>query len=58
MAKHPVTKPRLDVIKRHEKNLDEKIDEMVERAIATDEIMIVGANETRIVKTRDGQLEV
>ena len=31
---------------------------MVERAIATDEIMIVGANETRIVKTRDGQLEV
>ena len=58
VAKHPVTKPRLDVIKRHEKNLDEKIDEMVERAIATDEIMIVGANETRIVKTRDGQLEV
>ena len=58
VAKHPVTKPRLDVIKRHEKNLDEKIDEMVERAIATDEIMIVGADETRIVKTRDGKLEV
>ena len=58
MAKHPVTKPRLDIIKRHERNLDEKIDEMVERAIATDEIMIVGKDETRIVKTREGELEV
>ena len=58
VAKHPVTKPRLDVIKRHERNLDEKIDEMVERAIATDEIMIVGKDETKIVKTRDGELEI
>ena len=58
VAKHPVTKPRLDVIKRHEKNLDEKIDEMVERAIATDEIMIVGKDETRIVKQRDGELQI
>ena len=58
VAKHPVTKPRLDVIKRHEKNLDEKIDEMVERAIATDEIMIVSSDGARIVKTRDGVLEV
>ena len=58
VAKHPVTKPRRDVIKRHEKNLDEKIDEMVERAIATDEIMIVSSDGARIVKTRDGVLEV
>ena len=58
MAKHPVTKPRLDVIKRHEKNLDEKIDEMVDRAIATDEILIVAKDSTRIVKTRDGELVV
>ena len=58
VAKHPVTKPRLDVIRRHERNLDEKIDEMVERAIATDEIMIVGKDETRIVKTRAGELEI
>ena len=58
VAKHPVTKPRLDVIKRHEKNLDEKIDEMVERAIATDEIMIVSSDGARIVKTRDGVLEI
>ena len=58
VAKHPVTKPRLDVIKRHERNLDEKIDEMVGRAIATDEIMIVGKDETRIVKQRDGELQI
>ena len=58
VAKHPVTKPRLDVIKRHEKNLYEKIDEMVDRAIETDEIMIVSKDETRIVKTREGKLEI
>jgi thiamine biosynthesis protein ThiI len=57
VAKHPVTKPRLEVIQRHEKNLFEKIDEMVDRAIETDEIMIVGKDETRIVKQRDGKLE-
>ena len=58
VAKHPVTKPRLDVIKRHEKNLVEKIDEMVDRAIATDEIMIVGKDGVRIVKERDGELQI
>ena len=41
VAKHPVTKPILDVIARHEHNLDEKIDEMVERALETDEVIIV-----------------
>ncbi len=29
VAKHPVTKPNLNVVKRHEKNLEEKIDELV-----------------------------
>ena len=58
VAKHPVTKPRLEVIQRHEKNLYEKIDEMVDRAIETDEIMIVSKDETRIVKTREGKLEI
>ena len=58
VAKHPVTKPRLDIIKRHEKNLEEKIDEMVDRAIATDEIMIVGKDGVRIVKERDGELQI
>lgn len=34
VAKHPVTKPNLNVIKRHEENLAEKIDEMMEKAIS------------------------
>ena len=41
VAKHPVTKPSLKVIRRHEENLAEKIDEMVEEAIRTDELIIV-----------------
>jgi thiamine biosynthesis protein ThiI len=39
VAKHPVTKPRAEIIRKHEHNLDEKIEEMVERAIATDDII-------------------
>lgn len=41
VAKHPVTKPRLEVIQNSEKKLAEKIDQMVEEAIATTEILIV-----------------
>lgn len=41
VAKHPVTKPNLKVIKRHEHNLDEKIQELVETAINTRELLIV-----------------
>lgn len=41
VAKHPVTKPNLGVIKKHEHNLDEKIDEMIAKALETDEIIIV-----------------
>jgi len=42
VAKHPVTKPNLNVIRRHEHNLDEKIDELVETALKNDELIIVG----------------
>ncbi len=42
VAKHPVTKPNLNVIRRHEHNLDEKIDELVKTALETDELIIVG----------------
>ena len=45
VAKHPVTKPSLKVIRRHEGNLAEKIDEMVKTAIETDELLIVSDNE-------------
>lgn len=35
VAKHPVTKPNLKVIKRSEQNLEEKIDELVKTALET-----------------------
>lgn len=41
VAKHPVTKPRLDVIKRHEHNLDEVIDDMMNKALSTRETIVV-----------------
>lgn len=41
VAKHPVTKPNLNIIKRHEQNLTEKIDELVQQAIDSDEVVIV-----------------
>lgn len=41
VAKHPVTKPNVNVIRRHEHNLDEKIEEMFKKAIETDEVIIV-----------------
>lgn len=41
VAKHPVTKPNVKVIRRHEQNLEEKIDELVETALKTDELIIV-----------------
>ncbi len=39
VAKHPVTKPRLDIIEKHEESLAEKIDELVKTAIETDEVI-------------------
>ena len=42
VAKHPVTKPNLNIIKKHEQNLSEKIDELVQTALDTDEVMVVG----------------
>lgn len=44
VAKHPVTKPNLNIIKRHEQNLSEKIDELVQTALNTDEVIIVSQN--------------
>lgn len=41
VAKHPVTKPNVNVIRRHEHNLDEGIDELVKTALETDELIIV-----------------
>ncbi|MBS6397049.1 MAG: tRNA 4-thiouridine(8) synthase ThiI [Clostridiales bacterium] len=43
VAKHPVTKPRVDLIRRSELALEEKIEEMVEEAIASDEVIEIRA---------------
>lgn len=43
VAKHPVTKPNLKIIRRHEQNLQEGIEELVEKALATDEVIVVQA---------------
>ncbi|WP_099468898.1 tRNA uracil 4-sulfurtransferase ThiI [Konateibacter massiliensis] len=40
VAKHPVTKPNINIIKRSERNLEEKIEELVATALATDEVII------------------
>ncbi len=40
VAKHPVTKPNLNIIKRHEQNLEEKIEELMQKALDTDELVI------------------
>lgn len=41
VAKHPVTKPNLNFIRRHEHNLEEKIDKLVRTALDTEELIIV-----------------
>ena len=43
VAKHPETKPNVKVIRRHEHNLDEKIDELVKTALETKELIIAEA---------------
>ena len=41
VAKHPVTKPNLNIIRKHEHHLDGKIEELVQTALDTDEVIIV-----------------
>lgn len=41
VAKHPVTKPNINIIRRHEQNLSENIDELVQTALDTREVIIV-----------------
>lgn len=40
VAKHPVTKPNLQIIQRHEHNLDERIEELVKTALETRELIV------------------
>lgn len=41
VAKHPVTKPNLEVIRRHEAAAKEKLDELMQVALDNDELIIV-----------------
>ena len=41
MAKHPVTKPNVEVIRRSEEKLSEKIEELMQTALKTAEIIEV-----------------
>ena len=43
VAKHPVTKPSLNVIHNDEKKLSEKIDELMQKAIDTVEVIHIEA---------------
>lgn len=45
VAKHPVTKPNLNVIERSETKLEEKIDELVETACKTVETIVIKPGE-------------
>lgn len=42
VAKHPVTKPNLNVIHRSEGKLEEKIDQLMEEALRTTEVIEIG----------------
>lgn len=41
VAKHPVTKPNVKIIRRHEQNLAERIGELVRTALETKELIVV-----------------
>ena len=43
VAKHPVTKPRLDVIKKSERKLDGCIDDLMKKALETTEMIKINA---------------
>ena len=45
VAKHPVTKPNVDRIAKSELNLEEKIDELMQTAIETAEVVSVSYGE-------------
>lgn len=42
VAKHPVTKPDVEVIRRSEERLCERIEELFEAAVTTEEIIKIG----------------
>ncbi len=51
VAKHPVTKPKVEVIRKSELKLSEKIDALYQEAIDSTQTLIVTETEVREVKT-------
>ena len=49
VAKHPVTKPNLNVIRIHENNLCERIDELVQTALDTDEVVEISGSKSPFI---------
>lgn len=41
VAKHPVTKPNVNIIRKHEKHMEERLEELMQTALNTDELIIV-----------------
>ncbi len=41
VAKHPVTKPNVNIIRKHERHMVEKLEELMKTALETDELIIV-----------------
>ncbi len=41
VARHPVTKPNVNIIRKHEKHMEEKLEELMQTALDTDELIIV-----------------
>ncbi len=59
VAKHPVTKPNLNVIRRHEEYLEEKIGLLVDEAIGAKELIVVEPEGMNFqTRSREGQEEV
>lgn len=44
VAKHPVTKPNLNIIRKHEENLKDVIDELVTKALETREVLVAAVD--------------
>ncbi len=59
VAKHPVTKPNLNVIRRHEEYLEEKIGLLMDAAIGAKELIVVEPEGMNFqTRSREGQEEV
>lgn len=55
VAKHPVTRPNVKIIRRHEQNLDERIDELIKNALETKELLVVRQDGTDRIESAENR---